>query len=82
MARALDGVDDAQQTISLSRRTTDIACDLAQVSRKKVDGVVCEEHVTGRPGHHHPTEGGGGQDEPRVRLTDSLSQQVEEDDYL
>ena len=87
------GVDDAQQTISLSgerhslwcvaRRTADIACDRAQVSRKKVHGVlVCEEHVTGRPGHHHPAEGGDRQDGPRVELTDSPSQQVEEDVYL
>ena len=67
----------------LPRRTADIACDLAQVSRKKVDGVlVCEEHVTGQPGHHHPAEGGGGQDGPRVGLADSPSQQVEEHDYL
>ena len=64
----------------LPRRTADIACDLAQVTRKKVDGVlICKEHATGRPGHHHLAEGGCGQDGPRVGLIDSPSQQVEED---
>ena len=41
----------------------DIACNLARVSGKKVDSVlVWEEHVTGRWGHHHPAEGGGGRE--------------------
>ena len=63
--------------------SADIACNLAQVSGRKVDGVlVCEEHVTGKPGHHHPAEGGGGQDGPRVELASSPSQQVEENDYM